>query len=451
MHAPPDNEHADNFFSRSAHGMAQSFSNAAAAGTDQSRLRSARIGAQGAWVEHLPCVGFAPPVPAIDAQSPEAGVFMLCGCSYLSAPFWPETVAAAHHAIDTYGVGTYGSAPLSGETHYHEQVKQALVDIYRPADGVAFLTVSASLANITALPMLVGHGDTIFADAQSHMTLIQGFMLSQARVQRFAHNDLLQLERQLIAAQEQDPTHAHRRLIVSDGVFSMSGHVCNLPRLVALAGEYHCRLLIDEAHALGALGPRGRGTADYWGMDPACIDVITGTLAKAVGAQDGYIVCSDALAKAVSYEYATNRVFSSGIPASIAAAAVEVLHQINAWDELQPPVPATTFSQMYARQQRNTQIMRSHLRLLRERGIDTEPDALPGPIQRIVVGDQQKLFAIQMRLYQRGVYVVGVVYPAVPKGQDQFRITVMPAFSPAQMEYCARTITEVVSEVFACS
>ncbi|MFJ2986479.1 aminotransferase class I/II-fold pyridoxal phosphate-dependent enzyme [Collimonas sp. NPDC087041] len=445
---------ADNFFARSARGMADSYSKAAEAGADLSRLRVDSVGPKGAWVRHLTSPGFplhtATTIRNAHGELSHAdGVFVLCGCAYLSASFWPETIAAAHRAIDSHGVGSYDSAPLSGETLHHEHVKEELLKLYRPnGGGAAFLTISASMANITAVPMLVGRGDTIFADAESHMTLMQGFTASQARVLRFKHGDMQELERKLIEFDRNDPQRVRRRLLVSDGIFSMSGHVCNLPKLVELARRYQCRLLIDEAHALGALGPSGRGTADHWNMDPACIDVITGTLAKAVGAQGGYIICNASLAAEASYEYTTNRVFSSGVPASIAAAATEVLRQMNA------ATPASiasstgnTFSSMYHKQRRNMEILRGYLRQLQELGIETEPDFAPGAVQRIVVGNEQALFEIQKRLYQHGVYVLGLVYPVVPQGRDQIRLTVMPVISEAEMHQCGKAIVEVCRSV----
>ncbi|MBX4134998.1 aminotransferase class I/II-fold pyridoxal phosphate-dependent enzyme [Pseudomonas rhodesiae] len=466
MTAVPDQKSntppANNFFARSSRGMADSYAQSAEAGADLSRLRVDSVGPQGAKIKHLPSAFFPLPEhnrrPPDEAMTAEDGVFVLCGCAYLSASFWPETIAAAHLALDSHGVGSYDSAPLSGETLHHEHVKHELQALYRPSgEGAAFLTISASMANITAIPMLVGQGDTIFADSESHMTLIQGCSLSKATVVRFRHGDMQDLEKKLQAADASDPYRSHRRLVVTDGIFSMSGHVCNLPHLVKLTSAFDCLLLVDEAHALGALGPGGRGTADYWGMDPACIDVITGTLAKAVGAQGGYIVCSEALAQAASFEYTTNRVFSSGVPASIAAAAAEVLQQINAASapgetsttEPNARTVENTFTRMYRQQRRNIDILRQYLSELSQYGFDADPVVVPGAIQRLLVGNEQALFAIQKQLYLRGVYVLGIVYPAVPKGCDQLRLTVMPSINEEQMHACGRAIVDVARAVMA--
>lgn len=294
----------------------------------------------------------------------------------------------------------------------------------------------------------------MFADSESHMTLIQGCSLSKATAVRFKHGDMQDLEKKLVAADLSDPQRKLRRLLVTDGIFSMSGHVCNLPRLSELADAYQCLLLVDEAHSLGALGPNGQGTADYWGMESACIDVVTGTLAKSVGAQGGYIVCSDSLAQSTSLEYTTNRVFSSGVPASIAAAAAEVLHQINAAnfagmanDALTTSTVQNTFTQMYAKQRRNVDILRHYLGELQQYGYDVDPSIVPGAIQRVLVGNEQAIFEIQKQLYLRGVYVVGIVYPAVPKGADQLRITVMPSIEEQQMHACGKAIVDVCRAV----
>ena len=442
----------DNFFARSARGMAHSYREAAKAGVDLSQLRIDTVGPGGAWIRHLPSPWFKreeDDEPALNVTSAD-GVFVLCGCAYLSASFWPESIAASHEAIRTHGIGSYDSATLSGETSHHESVKQELLKLYRNTGGSAFLTVSASMANITAVPMLVGRGDVVLADAECHMTLIQGCTLSQARVLRFRHSDMADLERKLTEIDRLDPDRKSRRLVMTDGIFSMSGHVCNLPALSNLARRFGARLLVDEAHALGALGPRGHGTADHWRMPPETIDVVTGTLAKAVGAQGGYIVCNKAVAEDASYEYTTNRVFSSGVPASIAAAAAEVLNQMNAAADAQAwagQVPQNTFIDMYLKQRRNLEILREYLQQLRELGVETAPDESPGPVQRVVVGNEQALFDIQRQLYRRGIYVLGIVYPAVPKGRDQFRLTVMPSISAAQMHACGKAIVDVCRSV----
>jgi len=432
----------NNFYARGAHGMATSYDRAAVAGSDVSRLRVSDVGPHGAWVKHLPSEHFP---PADDMSRQAEGVFVLCGCAYLSASFWPETIAAAHRALDTHGVGSYDSAPLSGETAHHEALKNELLKLYYPdGGGAAFLTVSASMSNITTIPMLVGKDDLIFIDSEGHMTLSEGSALSQAKVERFPHNDLDELERRLIKARADDPHGTRRVLVITDGIFSMSGHVCDLPAMVALRDQYGFLLLVDEAHALGALGPRGRGTADHWGMDASCIDIVTGTLAKAIGAQGGYMVCSAALARQASLEYATNRVFSSGVPASIAAAATEVLRQINA-----APKAQNTFSEMYRRQRRNASILREYLRRLPAIGIGSNPDEAPGTVQRLMLGDEEVLFEVQARLYRRRVYVMGLVYPVVPRGKEQIRVTVMPSIDEDDMHACGRAIVEVCSAVMA--
>lgn len=430
---------ANNVFSQASAAIANAFNKTAGSqGADFSRFRVDAVDAATARVRHA--AG-----PNGPARAEGEGVFPLAGTNYLGAAHWPEIKALAHKVIDDLGIGSYGTCPLSGETIHHEKLKNELVRLYRPkGDGKAFLTATASMANITSIPMLVGHGDYLFFEEENHMTLVEGATLSRAQIIRYKHNDMADLEAKLKEADQNDPQRARRRLIVSDGIFSMSGHVANLPELSRLAKAYGSRLMIDESHALGAVGTHGHGTHEHWGMDPSVIDVVTGTLGKAVGIMGGYVVANDAVAEEGSLEYMTNRAFSSVFPGVVAACAGEVVRQMN-----EAPREENTYRKMYARERRNVAILQEHLLQLKEYGYDTEPQACPAFVQRLVVGNPERTFQVQKALYDRGIYVLGYVYPIVHQGKDMLRITVTASIAEDDMRKIAATIVEVGKEIAA--
>lgn len=423
----PATRPANNVFSMAAAAISKTFSEVPRE-SDFSRLRVASVSADGSRLHHMGEAAGAP------------GVYPLAGTNYLGASLWPETKQIAKDAIDALGVGSFGTCPLSGESHFHEELKAELVRIYRPNGGArAFITASASLANVTAIPMFVGHGDYLFFEEENHMTLVQGANLSRAQVIRYKHSDLADLESKLKTADTEDPNRVKRRLIVTDGIFSMSGHVCRLPELATLAKSYGSLLMLDESHALGAVGKHGRGTHEHWGVDGALIDIVTGTLGKSVGASGGYVVASDRVADECSLEYMTNRAFSSVIPSVIAAAAGNVVRQIN-----EASLGANnTYAKVYAHQRRNAEILKRHLGALREFGYETEPAVCPAFVQRLVIGDSARAFRIQKRLYDAGVYVLAYVFPIVHQGRDMMRITPMATIAEEDMERIGQTIFDV--------
>ncbi len=424
---------ANNVFSQASAAISKAFNETAGGqGADFSQFRVKSVAPDFSHVMH------AGP-PNGPSSPPAGGVFPLGGTNYLGAAYWPELREIGKRVIDELGVGSFGTCPLSGETIYHEQLKRELARLYRPhGDGKAFLTATASMANITSIPMFVGHGDTIFFEEENHMTLVEGATLSRAQMVRYKHNDPKDLEAKLKEADQADPKRARRRLIISDGIFSMSGHVANLPELSRLSKEYGCMLMIDESHALGTVGKTGHGTHEYWGMDPSCMDIVSGTLGKAVGCMGGYVIASDKIATMASLEYMTNRAFSSVFPGVLAACGAEVVRQMN-----EATTADNTYKKMFERERKNVSILSSYLLQLRPFGFDTEPEQCPAFVQRLVIGKPDLTFQIQKALYDRGVYVLGYVYPIVHQGKDMLRITCTASISEEDMHHIGKLIVEV--------
>ncbi len=417
---------ANNVFSMAAAAIAKTFHDVGDA--DFSRFRVQSVDNNGSKLHH---VGEQPGAP---------GVYPLAGTNYLGAGLWPETREVAKRAIDELGCGSFGTCPLSGESHYHDELKAELERVYRPNGGArAFITASASLANVTSIPMFVGHGDFLFFEEENHMTLVQGANLSRAQVIRYKHRDVADLEAKMKAADVEDPQRQRRRLIATDGIFSMSGHLAPLKELSALARQHGAWLLVDESHALGAVGKHGLGTHEQCGVDGSVMDIVTGTLGKSVGAAGGYVVASDEVAQQCHLEYMTNRAFSSVIPSATAAAAGHVVRQMNRY----AAGARNTFADVYEHQRRNAEILKRHLGSLRAHGYETEPEHCPAFVQRLVIGDTARAFRIQKRLYDEGVYVLAYVFPIVHHGRDMMRITPMATISEPEMEQIGETIARV--------
>jgi 7-keto-8-aminopelargonate synthetase-like enzyme len=404
-------------------------------GCDFTALRVARAGDNPAQFFH-----------ATNPRAPGVGerpVYALGTTNYLGASQWPETKEKAKEVIDRLGAGVFGTCVVSGETVYHEELKQALAQVYYPdGSGRAFLVANASLANISVIPALVGNRDYILYEEENHQTLNQGAQLSQATILRYRHNDLQHLESRLQLIERQDAGRERRRLIVTDGVFSMSGHLCDLPRLIALAKQYGARLLIDESHALGTVGPRGLGTCEHFGVDPRDVHVITGTLGKSLGASGGYVVARSDIAEEMAFEYLTNRAFSSVCTAVSAAAAAVVVQQMLSSSE-------TRYSRAYRQLRKNVAALNEGLLPLRDHGYRFEPEASPASVQRLIVGDPDRALAIQQQLYHRGVYALAYVHPIVAKGADMLRFIPMAALSDRDMEAALEIVLDTCKRVRA--
>ena len=233
---------------------------------------------------------------------------------YLGLNGHPDVVAAAKAAIDEHGTSVSASRIVAGERPLHRQLEAALADLYETETAVAF--VSGHATNVSTISTLLDSSDLILYDELAHNSLLTGIKLSNAKAFAFRHNDLENLERLL---------RIHRRssrnaLIVVEGLYSMDGDVADLPKLVELKQRYGAWLMVDEAHALGVLGTRGRGLAEHFDVDPAQVDIWMGTLSKALAGCGGYIAGSHELVEALKFR-ASGQCISVGMSPPVAAAA----------------------------------------------------------------------------------------------------------------------------------
>ncbi len=330
---------------------------------------------------------------------------------YLGLNGHPDVVAAAKAAIDEHGTSVSASRIVAGERPLHRELEAALADLYETEDAVAF--VSGHATNVSTISTLLDSSDLILYDELAHNSLLTGTKLSKATAFAFRHNDLDNLEHLL---------RTHRRasrnaLIVVEGLYSMDGDIPDLPRLIELKQRYGAWLMVDEAHALGVLGARGRGLAEHFGVEPRHVDIWMGTLSKALAGCGGYIAGSYELVHTLKFR-ASGQVYSVGMSPPVAAAALAAIKLMNAEPERVARVRANG----------------AHfLRAAKARGLDTVTSEGYAIIP-IMVGDIIKAGRITDRMLARGVNVLPIIYPAVPLKAARLRFFITSSHSDEQIQ-----------------
>ncbi|CAB3395235.1 8-amino-7-oxononanoate synthase (pimeloyl-CoA-dependent) [Kyrpidia spormannii] len=341
------------------------------------------------------------------APGPEVTVegrrMLMCASNnYLGLAQDPRLIEAAHRAMIRYGAGSTGSRLISGDTELHEALEKRIARWKGTEAALVFAT--GYMANVALATTLAGEEDVIFSDEWNHASIIDGCRLSRARVSVYRHADPGDLESKIIAAGP-----ARRRLIYTDGVFSMDGDVAPLPGLLEVAGKYDAFVVVDDAHAGGVLGKRGRGTMEYYGLSPAPRIIQMGTLSKAAGVEGAYV----AGAKAV-IDYLINRarpfIFSTApSPAAVGAAlaAVEIMEQ-EQW------------------RRDHLRALASRLRTgLRERGWRVPEGSTP--IIPVIIGEVGETLRLAARLDDAGIFAPAIRPPTVPPESCRIRLTVTAA------------------------
>lgn len=354
-------------------------------------------------------------VPSPDGDAP---LLNLASYNYLGLSYRDEVVAAAEAALRRFGLGAAGSPYLSGLFEIHEQLAAELA-AFKAVDAV-LLFPSGYAANLGTISALVGPGDTVITDLLAHASIIDGCVLSRATLRSFRHNDCESLERRLQDA-------AGRKLVIVEGVYSMDGDVAPLPEIVALCQRYGARLMVDEAHSAFVYGEHGRGLVEHFGVEDA-VDVHLGTLSKSLGGMGGYVGGSREF---VDYlrPYARSQVFSCALAPPIVGGLLAAL-------ELARNEP-----QLRTRLWHNAEIMRA---ALRRHGVDTGTSS--SQVIPIMIGDDQRIFAITEALMAAGIYLNPVRYPAVKRNRSRFRVSISAQHDPERLELAAVRIAEVLRE-----
>ena len=341
--------------------------------------------------------------------------------NYLGLTQHPEVKAAATAAVAEYGTGSAGSRLLTGTTPLHLELEHELAGFKGTEAVVTFSAGFMALAGTVAA--LAGEGEFLFSDEFNHASIIDGCRRARAKTVVYRHNDIADLETKVAAV----PAEAGK-LIVTDGVFSMEGDICNLPELRRIADDYGARLMVDDAHATGVLGPTGRGTAEHFGLEGK-IDIVAGTLSKTFGAAGGFAGSESAVTDFLRYN-ARESIFSASLPPPVVAAALAALRVLKKDPGL------------VARLQTNTKLVHDRLAAagFRVRWHGT-------PILPILIGDDTRAYQVAGRLEQEGVFANPVVFPAVPRGAAIIRVSLMATHTEEQLQQAADRFVSVGREL----
>ena len=349
-------------------------------------------------------------------------VLNLCANNYLGLANHPDIIAAAHKALDTYGYGMASVRFICGTQTIHKELEQRISAYLGTEDTILY--PSCFDANGGLFETLLGEDDAVVSDALNPASIIDGIRLCKARRLRYGNNDMDDLEQQLNSA-----TDAKARLIVTDGVFSMDGTIANLGGICDLADRYDALTMIDDCHATGFLGKTGRGTHEYRNV-MGRIDIITGTLGKALGgASGGY---TSGRKEIVGWLRQRSRpyLFSNSVAPAIAATSIAVLDLLEKDSEL--------MEQLHD----NARHFRTQMT---ERGFDLKPGE--HPIIPIMLGDAKLATAMADKLLQRGVYAIGFSYPVVPKGEARIRTQMSAGLTRKQLDTAIAAFTDVGKEM----
>ncbi|WP_267241809.1 glycine C-acetyltransferase [Streptomyces sp. PR69] len=346
---------------------------------------------------------------AVTEGGAPGNVLNFCANNYLGLADHPEVVAAAKDALDRWGYGMASVRFICGTQEIHKELEQRLSVFLGQEDTILYS--SCFDANGGVFETLLGPEDAVISDALNHASIIDGIRLSKARRHRYANRDLADLEQQLKETQD-----ARRRLIVTDGVFSMDGYVAPLTEICDLADRYDAMVMVDDSHAVGFVGPGGRGTPELHGVMDR-VDIITGTLGKALGGASGGYVAARAEIVELLRQRSRPYLFSNSLAPVIAAASLKVLDLLESAADLRERLAANTA-------------------LFRTKMTQAGFEILPGdhPIAPVMIGDAAEAGRMAELLLERGVYVIGFSYPVVPMGQARIRVQLSAAHSAEDVE-----------------
>ena len=331
-------------------------------------------------------------------------VINMCANNYLGLAHHPAVEAAAKAMIDRRGYGLSSVRFICGKQDIHGELERKLSEFLRTDDTILF--GSCFDANGGVFEALLTAEDAIISDELNHASIIDGVRLCKAQRFRYKNNDMEDLERQLVAAKD-----ARFRLIATDGVFSMDGYIANLKGVCDLAEKYDALVMVDDSHAVGVIGPGGRGSVEYCGVEGR-VDIITGTLGKALGGASGGYVSGRKEIVEILRQHARPYLFSNSVPPPVVGASLKALELASGSNELRDKLAA------------NAARFRSQMEAA---GFTLNPGC--HPIIPVMLGDAvvaQKMAEILLR---EGVYAIGFFYPVVPKGKARIRVQLSAAHS----------------------
>jgi glycine C-acetyltransferase len=340
-----------------------------------------------------------------------------CANNYLGLANDPRIRSAAHQAIESYGVGPGAVRSIAGTMSLHVKLEERLAEFKRAEACISFQ--SGFSANLATIPALVGRGDIIFSDELNHASIIDGCRLSRAKVVRYSHGDVADLQRKIV-----ETTEYGRRLIITDGVFSMDGDIAPLDEICEVAEEHDIMLMVDDAHGEGVLGEGGRGIVDHFGLHGR-VDVEIGTLSKAFGVVGGLVAGKKAI---IDWLRQRGRpfLFSSAMTVPDTAACLEAVNVLEDSTEL--------VDKLWS----NAEIFKGGMKNL---GFDT--GSTQTPIVPVMLGEAPLAQEFSRQLFENGVFAMSIGFPTVPRGKARIRVMISAAHSQNDLDIALETFGKV--------
>jgi glycine C-acetyltransferase len=351
----------------------------------------------------------------------EAGdVLVLSSNDYLGLADHPEVIAAGIEGLKRYGAGTASVRFICGTLDVHRELEEKIAALFGFSASLSY--VSCWSANEGLLPTIAVSGDTLISDELNHASIIDGCRLAGAKRLRYKHGDMADLEARLREA-------SGTPFIVTDGVFSMEGSVAKLPQIVTLAQAYGAVTIVDDSHGTGVMGKTGRGTIEHFGLEGE-IDILTGTLGKALGGAAGGFVAGGAALIDTLIQRSRTQLFSNALPATVACSSLAAMRLLETRPEL------------LARQRENIAYFRAGLRELGFKPLEGSSAIIP-----IIVGETAFAIAMSDRLLREGVFVTGFGYPVVPEGSARIRVQISSALCRADLDRALAAFEKVGTEL----
>ncbi|WP_308993759.1 glycine C-acetyltransferase [Mariniflexile litorale] len=350
------------------------------------------------------------------------GVLNFCANNYLGLSSHPDVIKASKAAIDTHGFGLSSVRFICGTQDIHKELEQKTADFLGMEDCILY--AAAFDANAGVFEPILGAGDAIISDALNHASIIDGIRLCKAGRFRYNHNDMADLEEQLIKAKD-----ARRKLIVTDGSFSMDGTIAQLDKICDLADTYDAMVMVDECHSTGFIGKTGRGTHEYRNV-MGRVDIITGTYGKALGGASGGFTAARKEIVDMLRQRSRPYLFSNTLAPSVVGASIKVLDLLSVSTELRDKLVE------------NTHYFRSEI-------VAAGFNIISGdhPIVPIMLGEAKLAQEFASKLLLEGIYVIGFFYPVVPKGKARIRVQISAAHDRKDLEKAVKAFVKIGKEL----
>lgn len=361
---------------------------------------------------------------AISVEGREGTVLNFCANNYLGLSSHPTVIQAAHNALDSHGFGMSSVRFICGTQDIHKELEHKLAEFHGTEDTILY--AACFDANGGVFEPLFGENDAIISDSLNHASIIDGVRLCKAKRYRYANADMADLESQL---QQANTDGCVQKIIVTDGVFSMDGIIAPIDKVCDLADKYQALVMVDECHAAGFMGTKGRGATEYCNA-MGRVDIITGTLGKALGgAIGGYTTGRKEIIEMLR-QRSRPYLFSNTLPPSVVGAGIAVIDMLSQTTELRDKL------------EENTKYFRNKM-------AETGFDIIPGehPITPIMLYDAPLAQQFASKLLEEGIYVIGFFYPVVPKGQARIRVQISAAHDRHHLDTAIEAFTKVGREL----